>query len=161
MLSEFFWWYCFSFRRCRYAGLVISWEKTVILWEMQTQIKHIEICWDWLDSLFCQVLHVCFVSSQFLESLRYSKHWGSVATFSMWKLRLPELRGWFWTTLLQMQNPQVVRFWAAGALGVKQTYWVMAALSDSLEMHNSAYVVFFLLSFTFLYQYLFCTYLLD
>lgn len=35
---------------------------------MQTQIKHVDFCWNWLDSFSRQVLHVCFVSSQFLKS---------------------------------------------------------------------------------------------
>lgn len=77
---------------------------------------------------------------------------------SMGKLGLPELRGWYQSILPQMQNPQGFRFWTAGALGVKESYCIMA---DCLEMHNSGYLIFFLLSFAFLYLYLFCTYVFD
>lgn len=78
MWSEFFFVGAVFLRRCRWAGLVILWEKTLILWEMQTQMKHVDFCWNWLDSLLCQVVHVCFVSSQFLKSSNC--FWGTADT---------------------------------------------------------------------------------
>lgn len=73
-----------------------------------------------------------------------SGHWGSVAALACGSLSFQSCRAG--TDLpVQRHSPQVVRFWAAAALGVKQSYWALAALSDSLEMHNSGF------PFTFFY----------
>lgn len=152
MWSEFFFVGAVFLRRCRWAGLVILWEKTLILWEMQTQMKHVDFCWNWLDSLLCQVVHVCFVSSQFLKSSNC--FWGTAGTVAAFACGSSGFQSCISAAdppCCKCRIPRLAECGAAGALGVKQSYWAMAALSDCLEMHNSSYMVFFLLSFTFLY----------
>lgn len=114
-----------------------------------------EACWfllelAWFSSLpgcarlFCQ-LSIPQILKLFL---RYCRHCGSLC---MWKLRLRSCISAADPPCCKCRIPRLAECGAAGALGVKQSYWAMAALSDCLEMHNSSYMVFFLLSFTFLY----------
>lgn len=91
-----------------------------------------------LARLFCQLsIPQMLLVSEVLQTL------GVCGSLCMWKLVLPELHGWGRSALPWMQNPQVVGFSAAGALGIKQSYWAMAVLSDCLEIHNSGYMVSF------------------